>query len=526
MKELDRVPKEDYEYYIVEKTFIPNKKQTDMGRHNAGERIFVEKRHLKSEVFSKTFITFLENNCRKATQSEADDIYNSNFSNAIVSHIYEDKSYSIEHYYVPTKQLDFKSVITEQDWWERDKKKEQFFRNMGIDDGFFYELDDDGKFIYHENCKADSKILKYCREATPEETARFSKIVNEKRRIEREKHLEEERKKEQEKQERYNKNKSDSNYYPGSCGNYKQVLVDSNGKAEKEKLYDLYTIRQFYDELIASGKIDKEMLRNIIIYGGTVPYILTDTKEATRKFGDIDIFIPIENMNTFREILLYKSYFEMKFDSMSLTTKASLTSRNSMFKTPLYMGEDNDIESYIEYQRMVSKLREDKAIYQDYGFKGSLFGINISVFPIYQWDRDKNLDICAKSFRVGKEDGDSKFLLNTVVTHNTPISSFSKLVQILGGTIGIANLEYTIASKRSAIKNGYKLRQESDLRDLEFIEQNKKVLGINDDLVKHYEDNIPDYGIAKVYRIKRTFDVIEYTPEQYKNCVTKNHKPS
>jgi len=536
----DIVPMAHYEYYIVEKLFVNPKKQSDMDEvddwddysdYQIGEKIIVEKELLTRKMggYAVSFKEFLQKNCRVASPEEAVEMYRDEFSNALIVDVYEDKSYSVNFYYVPIVDIGLDEYTQEQEHWEKRRKKEKIFKNLGIEYTIFHEIDDEGKFIYVEGRKADNNLLKYCRLATPEEAKKFNAIVAERKRKKQEKYLAEKQAEEQEKIDRYNRNKSDSNYYPGSCGNYNQVLVNSDGTPEKSKSYDLYTIRQFYNELIKSGKFDKEILEKIILYGGTVPYILSDTQEETRKFGDVDIFIPIENMKVFRNALLDKPYFEMRFDSMELTQKAGLTVTSPKFQRPWFTGDDDDMQAYRKYQKMVSTLEAEarkKRIFQDYGFKGSLFGINISVFPIYQWNKDNKLDICAKSFRIGKEDGDSKFLLNTVVTHNTPIASFSKLVEICGGQIGTASIEYTIASKKSAINHGYILRQESDLADLQFIEDHKSILGIDDDLVTHYEENIPDYGIAKVYRIKRNYEVCEYTPEQYRNIVTRNHKPS
>lgn len=533
MKIGDNVPRDDYEIFIVEKLYVEEESQSDYddySNYKLGQRIIVEKSNLSRDIggYTESFKDFLENNCRVANGEEKNEIYEEEFSNALVQDVYEDDSYRIAFYYVPIKDVGVEEYVNAKDYWEKSKIKDNVFERMGIDYASMYEIDDEGKFIYVEDHKAREELLDYCRLATKEEAQAFNKIIAERKRIKREAYIARKQAEEKERTDRYNKNKSDANYYPGSCGNYNQVLVNKDGKPEKVKLYDLYTIKQFYNELINSGKIDKNILESIMLYGGTVPYILSDTIEKTRKFGDIDIFIPVENMQVFRNQILDKPYFKMQFDSMDLTKKAELIVGRG-FERPLYYGESRDMEAYREYERMVAKLEEEakkKRVYQDYGFKGSLFGINISVFPIYAWDKDNKLDICAKSFRVGEDEGDSKFLLNTVVTHNTPITSFSKLVEICGGHIGVVNLEYTVASKKSAINHGYKLRKESDLADLEFIEENKSILNINDDLVKHYEENVPDYGIAKVYRIKRNYEICEYSPEEYKNAVTKNIKPS
>ncbi len=531
MKIGDRVPKEDYVYYVVQSLNNEEKQKNEYTKvHKIGDKIIAMKKDLTRDVggYEQSFRDFLKDYCRLATEEEKNEMYEDEFSNARVLDVYDDGSYTICFYYVPIKDLKLEEYIMKIDWWEKSLAKSKIFENMGMEFEN-YEIDDDGNFIYKRFHKGTDKILKYCRKTTLEETETFNKSLAHQQQMKREKYLEEQRIKEQERLERYNKHKNDANYYPGSCGNYNQVLVDTKGIPETSKLYDLYTIRQFYNELICSRKIDQQLLEQIMVYGGTVPYILFNTKEDTRKFGDVDIFVPVENMEKFRDTLFDKRYFAMKFDSMDLTRKAGLTIKGQHINVPLFMGDADDMESYNAYQGMLSEYMEEAQshlVYQDYGFKGTLFGIPISVFPIYQWNKDNKLDICAKSFRVGREEGDAKYLLNTIVTHNTPITSFSKLVEMYGGKIGIANLEYTIASKESAIQHGYLLRQESDLKDLEFIRRNKGLFHIDDDLVQHYEENIPDYGIAKVYRITRSYKVSELTPEEYRNVVTRNDKPS
>lgn len=535
----DKVPKDKYAYFVVQTEQKPKKDKNnweDYSNYKKGQTIIVQQRDIEAEIggYVQSFRDFLQNNCRTAIPEETDMMYQDEFSNAIVSDVYDDGSYGISYYYVPTIDLDILSIVNEQDYWTKYRKKKDFFKKIGLGDSVSdttgFRLDEKGQFIQKEYFGSSKKILKTCRKATPEEAKQFNDEVTEMWRIRREQQRLEEEAKEKAKQERYEANKNNAEYFPGSCGNYKQVIINKNGKIDETKLYDLYTIKQFYDELIKSDKIDKALLEKLVLYGGTVPYIMLDTKDETRKFGDVDIFIPIENMAMFRQCIMGKSYFNMTFDSMNLTRSAGLRAEGSkMFSQPWFMGDSSDMSSYNEYERRVARARDEhrsETVYQDYGFKGSLFDVNISVFPIYQWDKNNALDICAKSFRVGKEEGDNKFLLNTVVTHNTPTSSFSRLVEMCGGVIGTANLEYTIASKRSAINHGYLLRQETDLRDLEFIEQNKARLSINDSLVQHYEENIPDYGIAKVYRITRSNEVQEYTPEEYRHIVTRNHKPS
>ncbi len=58
--------------------------------------------------------------------------------------------------------------------------------------------------------------------------------------------------------------------------------------------------------------------------------------------------------------------------------------------------------------------------------------------------------------------------------------------------------------------------------DLDFIESNKSRLNIDDSLVEHFQKNIPDNGIALVYRIKKNSEVSTMSPDSYRNFVTQN----
>lgn len=463
-----------------------------------------------SDKSSGAWQKFLEENSRVADKQESQELFDLQYSNAAIG-----PSGYICHYFIPTVKI--KTILDIE---------EHGIDTIGIDIG------ENGKYIstdFDDLWEAGDEILKISRRATKEETEKINDERIKQWKIQQEQYRQAEIAKAEAKKARYEANKSNSKYYPGACGNYEQVLVNAR-EVESLKLYDLYTIKQFYNELINSGKIEANLLKQIILYGGTVPYIMSDTKEETRKFGDVDIFIPVENMAMFREAIMGRSYFKTTYDSIDLTRAAKLTVAGisgPRFVRPLFFGEGD--EAYRRYEIRTAKLEEEAKrhiVYQDYGFKGNLFGVNISVFPIYQYSKDGVQDICAKSFRVGLEEGDNKFLLNTVVTHNTPITSFSTLVEMCGGIIKAARLEYTIASKRSAINHGYKLRKDTDLADLEFMEQHSDRLGIDDSLIKHYEKSIPDYGIAKVYRITRDREVSALTPEEYRDLATSNHKPS
>lgn len=116
--------------------------------------------------------------------------------------------------------------------------------------------------------------------------------------------------------------------------------------------------------------------------------------------------------------------------------------------------------------------------------------------------------------------------MNTIVSKEITIDDFSCIASILGHNVKIAKTEYTIASKKNAINFGYILRKDTDEADLKYIEAHSNEIGINESQVEFFVKNIPAYGISHVYRITRSYEASEMTPEEYKHVVTRNDKPS
>ena len=499
----ETVPKEDYEYYIVERQYREDPDIYNLSKYKKGDKILLDLKDLKKDfrpkLYIETYQRFIENYCRKASEKEANKMYDKMFSNARIHKDYG--LLTVFLYYLPkndTKAFNFEN-------------KYKFMEDTGISVNDKFEIINNGQFIIKElksdNCiiKVEEDNYKYWRKAKPKETLECCKeyLIYLKKQQEDYKHRIEENRRKAE--QRYWENRDNPAYFPGACGEFKQVITDRNYNPIVEELYDYHTVKKFYELLINSGKISKHLLEKILLYGGTVPYLLANAKEAPRKFGDIDIFIPIQHMDEFREALKYKNYFKMLYDSKSLTQSIPLTACRDTYK-----------------------LQKSRPVYQDYGFKGKLFGMNISVFPIYQWEKkpyhsnEKTFDILSKNFRIGKNPTDNKFLLNTTIINNTDINSFKKIVELYGGTIGIVPIEYTIASKESAIIRGYKKREDKDMIDLSFIEENRKILNIDENLVEHYKNNMPDNGIQLVYRIKKNNETDIMDPLRYRNFVTQN----
>lgn len=534
LKTGDVVPVEHDLYFVVEKPFVKSDstdEDEDYSFYQVGEPIVIGANRLESYVPS--FKDFLNNNCRHATDEEISSIYNEKYSNASVGDVYKDGSYSIRHFLIVESNIDkllekFDMDIDNCYWALRSEMKDLIGELCGTTDIWSIAIGNyNGVLFLFTNYEEDKSLLNISRKATPEETAQLGQYVFQVQEEYRRKYEEERRKKEEAKAKIYELNKSNPEYFPGAGGNYKQILLEEGKKVVPEKDYSLEQIKNFYHTLLSFEGLSNEVKNSIIFYGGTIAYILCNESGKTRKFGDVDIFIPVSMMQRFR----YELRNELKFiyDSIEITRRVKLTPKGFRVKRP-DLWWDEEYESYNEYTRrlaLAEKEVESEAVYQDYGFKAVLFGINISVFPLYDWIfEDGSIGVCAKSFRLSKEKGDWNFLINTIVSKGISINDLFNEVSILGHNARTVKTEYTIASKRNAIRFGYILRKDTDEADLEFIEAHRNELGIDETQVEFFMNNIPDYGISYVYRISRAYDASNMSPEAYKHIVTRNDKPS
>ena len=533
----DVVPVERNLYFLVEKPFVRSDtigEEEDYSFYKVGDPIVIEARSLERYVSS--FTDFLNNNCRKATVDEMSAIYEDLYSNARVGDVYDDGSYQIRRFFIVESYFD-------ELWKKFDFKNENclWYTNMELQDliinlceyehvvidvciGYYKE-----KLFLFTNFddKDNESLLKICRRATSEESAELSAYVKEMQDGYHKKFEDERRKKEEAKAKIFEANKNNPEYFPGVRGNYKQVLLEEGKKVIPEKEYSLAQIKSFYHSLLSFAGLSDEVKSSIIFYGGTIPYILCNESGNTRKFGDVDIFMPVSMMQRFRYELRHE--LDYIYDSIELTRRIGLTAKGFRVKSPL-LWWDEESENYGQFERrrgLAEMEAEKNAIYQDYGFKAILFGINISVFPLYDWTfEDGSIGVCAKSFRISKEKGDWNFLLNTIVSKGITINDFYNEVCILGHNVRATKTEYTIASKRNAVKFGYVLRKDTDEADLRYIETHSSELGIDESQVELFMQNIPDYGVSHVYRITRSGDANEMSSEAYKHIVTGNDKPS
>lgn len=333
----------------------------------------------------------------------------------------------------------------------------------------------------------------------------------------------------------YQKVKNNPEIFPGVNGDF---VHTNNNSAISTKQYNLKKIKEFYQQL---KSLDSEVVKHICFYGGTIPYILNNASES-RHFGDIDMFVPTKYMENLRKEFANQESFEMLCDSKPYAEACMLTTRIAKesiqfavanqqdnltqallgniisFMTPREYKKDYVDENGIVHNPL-TEHKEDLLPYyrkiQDFGFKAKLFGINISVFPIYEYENN----IMAKSFNINDM---YKFLLGVRVLDNTKLAEFIKQVNVYDSVFNILPLEYTLASKQRAVDEKHAYRYEKDAKDIEYILSHRTELGINDKQLQEILNNYPDYSISVAYRINDNGTTTTMNGESYKALVLSN----
>lgn len=340
----------------------------------------------------------------------------------------------------------------------------------------------------------------------------------------------------------YQTKKNNPEIFPGVNGDF--IHFDRK-ETSSNKRHTLKQIQEFYQNL---KTLDPEIVKHMCFYGGTIPYILNNASES-RDFGDIDIFVPTEYMEQLREEFDKQASFEMLCDSKPHVEAGMLTTKIAKKSTELSLANQQTdllsnnykslVESFINFMTPRKNKRnyvdengivhsplnvhnEDQLPYyrklQDFGFKAKLFGVNISVFPIYQYGDD----LMAKSFNISKK---HSFLLGVKVLDNTKLSEFIRQVDIFGSPCNVLPLEYTLASKQSAVEGNYAYRYEKDKEDVEYILSHKDELGISEEKLQEILKNYPNYSISIAYEV--FWDQVRAIDgETYKQLVLTNRQVS
>lgn len=335
-------------------------------------------------------------------------------------------------------------------------------------------------------------------------------------------------------QKLYESKKNNPSYFPGVNGYF--VHNDNESKNLEKEKYTLLQIKEFYQKL---KTLNPDIVKEMCFYGGTIPYILNDASES-RDFGDIDIFVPVPQMEKLRGELAKQDSFEMICDSKPLAQFCHLTSKIQKKSTELVdknqqtneflglmlnamttpQGEDIiDVDqngnAYNPFEEFFSRTRPYYNKTQDFGFKAKLFGINISVFPIYQYENN----IMAKSFNINEM---YRFLLGVRVLNNATIDDFVRNVELYDSMFKVLPLEYTLVSKKSAVDEQYSFRLEKDREDIEYILSHKEELGIDDEKIQEILSKYPDYSISIAYKVNDNGTTSTMGGATYKELVLTN----
>lgn len=479
------------------------------------------------------------------TNQEKQNLFTEDFSNAIyaqdpitASTFKDDPNHDLHEYHYFKIKSDLK-VKTRDELNKKVGTQIPYGVNFVCDEkGFIKWFSTDTSDISTSNREVEQFILKFADRISVDEAYEcHKKVVNDYKK-EQEEQLEKFQK-QMEKENRklqklYESNKNNPSYFPGMNGYF--VHNANESKNLEKQSYTLLQIKEFYQKL---KTLDPDIVKELCFYGGTVPYILNNESES-RNFGDIDIFIPVSQMEKLREELIKQDSFEMLCDSKPLAQFCNLTSRIQKKSTELLdkQSEKNEFlnlmldaiteeqsediidvdqngNTYNPLEEFFTRTKSYDNKIQDFGFKAKLFGINISVFPMYQY---KN-DMMAKSFNISNM---YKCLLGVRILNNTNMDDFTRNVKVYDTTFKVLPLEYTLVSKQSAVDEKYSFRFEKDREDVEYILAHKKELQLEDEKVQEILSKYPDYSISVAYRVNENGTTSTMNGETYKELVLTN----
>lgn len=212
-------------------------------------------------------------------------------------------------------------------------------------------------------------------------------------------------------------------------------------------------IKSFYDKI---SLFPQEILDYIIFYGGTILYVASQSTNVKRCFGDLDILVSKDKLDIVREYLKSTNELTIQYDGKEVVKKYNINSKDNI---------------------------------NDFGFKGILYGIKLSVHPISQNDRNEIITKWIKT-----KDDDIDLIANCTMLNN------SSLEEILT-KINYNNKELTIIKPEIII--GWKMRRMEghDEQDIEFVLDHKEILNIDETQIEYFKNKMPDYDVSIAYKI-------------------------
>lgn len=212
-------------------------------------------------------------------------------------------------------------------------------------------------------------------------------------------------------------------------------------------------IKEFYEKI---SLFPQEILNHIIFYGGTIIYVATRSDNVDRCFGDLDILVPTDKLSLVRQYLESTGDLTIQYDGKKMAEDYNIVSSDGI---------------------------------QDFGFKGILYGIKLSVHPI---GVTNNGEIITKWIKT--KDHDIDLIANCTMLKN------SSLEEILG-KINFNNKVLNIIKPEIII--GWKMRRMEghDEQDIKFVLENKEALGVDENNIDLYRSKMLNYDVSKAYKI-------------------------
>jgi len=212
-------------------------------------------------------------------------------------------------------------------------------------------------------------------------------------------------------------------------------------------------IKEFYEKI---SLFPQEILDHIIFYGGTIFYIAAKSMSVDRCFGDLDILVPSDKLSMIREYLENTKELLIQYDGKNFVSKYQITSDDGI---------------------------------QDFGFKGILYGIKLSVHPI---GVTENGEIITKWIKT--KDNDIDLIANCTMLKDSSLEEILSKIDFNNKTFNIIKPEINI---------GWKMRRMEghDEQDIKFVLDNKKILGVNESVIQRFKNKMLDYDVSKAYKL-------------------------
>ena len=228
-----------------------------------------------------------------------------------------------------------------------------------------------------------------------------------------------------------------------------EELLSWNGK----KNHTFQEIKAFYDKI---SLFPQEILDCIIFYGGTILYIATQRNNVDRCFGDLDVLVPSNKLSKVRKYLESTKELIIQYDGKEVVEKYNIESTDGI---------------------------------QDFGFKGILYGIKLSVHPI---GKTTNNEIITKWIKI--KDDKIDLIANCTMLNNSSLEEILTKINYNDKKINMIKPEIII---------GWKMRRMEghDEQDIKFVLDHKDVLKVDKNNIEYFKNKMPNYDVSIAYKI-------------------------